>query len=42
LKILFDNGLAAPGNLRECALADGVQVYRDVGDVCGEKCVFVL
>ena len=42
LRVMFDNGLAAPGNLRERTLADGVQTYRDVDAGCGEKCVFVM
>jgi NADPH2:quinone reductase len=42
LRKLFDAGLAAPINLRECTLADGVQVYRDVDAGCGKKCVLVF
>jgi NADPH2:quinone reductase len=42
LRAMFDAGMAAPGNLRECALADGIRVYRDVDGGCSEKCVFVM
>lgn len=42
LKVMFDNGLAAPGNLCERTLTDGVQAYRDVDAGCGQKCVFVM
>lgn len=42
LRTMFDNGLAAPGNLCERRLADGVQAYRDVDAGYGQKCVFVM
>jgi NADPH:quinone reductase len=42
LRVMFDNGLAAPDNLSERTLADGVQAYRDVDAGCGQKCVFVM
>ncbi len=42
LRTMFDAGMAKPGNLRECSLGNGVQVYRNVDDGCSEKCVFVM
>lgn len=42
LRSLFDAGMTAPRNLRECRLADGIRVYRDVDSGCSEKCVFVM
>jgi NADPH:quinone reductase len=42
LRTMFDAGMAKPGNLLECALGNGVQVYRDVDSGCSEKCVFVM
>lgn len=42
LRAMFDAGMSKPGNLRECALADGIGVYRDVDSGCSEKCVFVM
>jgi NADPH:quinone reductase-like Zn-dependent oxidoreductase len=42
LRGMFDAGMTKPGKLRECALRDGIGVYRDVDSGCGEKCVFVM
>lgn len=42
LRLLFDRGMKAPGNLRQCTLAEGIRVYRDVDAGCSEKCVFVM
>ncbi len=42
LRTMFDAGMTKPGNLRECALSNGVQIYREVDAGCSEKCVFVM
>ena len=42
LRSFFDAGMTKPVNLRECALADGIRIYRDVDGGCSEKCVFVM
>jgi NADPH:quinone reductase-like Zn-dependent oxidoreductase len=42
LKNLFDQGLAAPDNLRECTLADGQNVYTEINNGYSQKSVFVM